>query len=32
MEKSEIALFLDEAQAGDYNGAIQTCLRWFDIT
>ena len=32
VEKSEITLFLEEAQAGDYNGAIQTCLRWFNIT
>lgn len=31
LEKSEIDAFMQEAQSGDYNHLLSTCMEWFDI-
>ncbi|WP_372922207.1 hypothetical protein [Roseovarius sp.] len=31
LSDDEIAAFLDEAMAGDYDHLLQTAMRWFDI-
>ena len=29
--EARTAAFLAEAQSGDYDHALQTCMRWFDV-
>jgi hypothetical protein len=29
---AEVKGFLHEAMAGDYDGLLQTCLRWWDVS
>lgn len=31
LEKSEIDIFMQEAQSGDYNHLLNTCMEWFDV-
>ena len=31
LSEDEIANFMDEAMAGDYDHLLQTAMRWFDI-
>lgn len=32
LSDNEIAAFMDEAMAGDYDYLLQTAMRWFDCT
>lgn len=32
VEASEVAAFLSEATAGDYDHLLQTCAKWVEVT
>jgi hypothetical protein len=31
LPEGEIEAFMDEAQSGDYDHLLQTCIEWFDV-